>query len=146
MKFLHEFLKCGDGTVTDNGWWEIRGNRLVNEVGGYHYYSPDKDDIIVEVNSRADLDWSCLLVPDAKYGWLDLRGHFYGCRFQDHETIARLVLKTTERELEKSGWVKLYRNYPQGVGWYCEKTHMTKAQRDFLIGRNLYEDGDGSDK
>lgn len=142
MKFLHEFLTHRDGTTVDNGWWEIRGDRLVNTVGGYHYYTPKDDDIIAEAESIEDLDWSFMLKPESEYGWLDIKGQFYGCDFQEHGQIARLVLKTSERALEESGWIKLYRDYPKGIGWYCERSHITKAQMDFLLSRNLLVRGE----
>ena len=47
-RFLHEYLHYPNGTVVDNGWWEIVGNRLYNRAGGHHDYDPQSDDEIRE--------------------------------------------------------------------------------------------------
>lgn len=138
-RFLHEFNHYRDGTVSDNGWWEIRGDRLLNLAGGFHYYIPREDDIIVEANSFQDLDWNYLIKPESPYGWLAPDGRFYGCAPYEHEDIASLVLKTDERSLEKSNWIKLYRDYPSGVGFYCAG-RITEPQARFLINREVIKE------
>lgn len=137
-KFLHEFLRYADGTVIENGWWEIKGDRLINMVGGWHPYNPREDDIIIEAENIESLDWSCLIDNKYSTGWLDLDGNFYGCEPTGHSMMAEFYFKSSERELEKIGFVKLFRDYDQTINWYCEKREPTKKQEDYLLENGLF--------
>lgn len=146
MKFLHEYLRYSGGTIIDNGWWEISedGTRLINIYGGWHNYTPREDDIVVEADSWYDLDWSHLLKPDSPYGWIDRDGKWYGCGYQNHSAVAEFVLGKTERDLEESGWVKLYRRYNGETDWYMEsdqgiRNRITQAQIKTLKEHGIYE-------
>lgn len=147
MKFLHEFSKYGDGTVSDNGWWQISedGKRLLNGAGGWHDYIPSDDDIIAEADSWEDLDWSCLIMPDSPYGWIDREGKWYGCKYSDHASVANLVLHSSERALEMQGWIKVYRNFRGEVDWFfdCDlgaiRSRLTPAQVKTLEDHGIYE-------
>ena len=136
MKFLHEFMTWGDGTKQDNGWGEIVGDKLVNRVGGWHEYIPAPDDIIVEADNWADLDWSCLLNPNSPYGWIDKDGNFYGCNHFEHASLAELYFKCSERALEDSGFVKLYRSYDGSVGYYVAR-YLTEKQEETLLEKGV---------
>lgn len=122
MKFVHEFLHYDNGSVKDNGWWEISedGAKLFNMWGGWHDYTPREDDIIVEADNWDQLDWSCLLKPDSPYGWIDRRGVWYGCDYQSHAEVAELVLHSSERALEVQGWVKVFRGLGGKADWYID--------------------------
>lgn len=132
-KFLHEFSRYADGSVKDNGWWEIVGDRLYNINGGFHYLcdtSPNQ--IIVEAEDFHDLDWSCLLRPDSPYGWIDVHGKFFGCHFMEHDLLAEYYFKCSEIDLENAGFVKVYRNYDGKQSYYTQK-HLTEQQEKTLI-------------
>lgn len=135
-RFLHEFLVLGDGKRIDNGWWEIQGTHLVNAVGGMHSYTPHKDDIIIEAESWDEVDCSGMLVPESPYGWVAPDGRFYGCDWAEHATIARLVLKSSEQELEKTH-VKVYRPLMGQTEAYTRRTFLTEEQVDTLKKRGL---------
>lgn len=144
MKFLHEFLKYGDGTKRDNGWWKISadGTNLLNEVGGYHPYIPCPDDIIAEADSWDDLDYSYLLKPDSSYGWIDRDGKFFGCDYSGHRDIAERILHSSERALEMQGWIKIYRDFDGKTTWfiewdYCHSGGITEAQEKTLEEKGL---------
>jgi len=118
-RFLLEKLKLGDGRVILNGWWEICGDMLVNSVGGRHFYTPFPDDKIVEADSFDDLDHSYLVKDDSDYGWISPDGRFYGCDCWQHSELASLIFKTTEEELERKGWIKVYMDFDKRRSWYC---------------------------
>lgn len=142
MKFLHEFLRYSDGTVRDNMWWRISedGTMLFNRCGGHHSYEPSEDDIICEVDSWDDLDYSFLLKNESPYGWIDRNGKYYGCEYEDHDDIAELVLHKTSRQLETEGWIKVYRSFNRGIETYIDDkwNHLvTPEQLRTLSEKNL---------
>lgn len=105
--FLHEYRHYQDGSAYDNGWWEIKGNLLVNRVGGHHSYVPREDDEIREC------EWEDIIreiVQDDTQitGWISPDGKFYGCRPTDHMELAEYVIGHDERTLEKMGYVKIF--------------------------------------
>ena len=138
-KFLHEYIRYADGSVKENGWWKIDGNRLVNRFGGNHEYEPHQSDEIVEAADFNDLtdkvDYSYLLSPDSPYGWIDLEGNFYGCNYTEHSTLAYCYFKSSERELEMKGYVKVYRGH-RGISYYIEG-YLTDAQAATLRERGF---------
>lgn len=140
-KFLHEYLEYPCGLKIDNGWWKIENNYLYNRAGGSHSYVPNENDIIAEVNDWDDLDYSYLLKPDSEYGYIDREGNFYGCDYHEHSDIAELYLKTTERELEEKGWIKIYRSHNHKTTYYYEH-NLTEAQIKTLEEKNLLKDHD----
>lgn len=129
-KFLLEYQEQGDGTYRPNGWWQIEGDKLVNRVGGYHDYTPAEDDVISEVDSFDDLDYSYMLDVDSPYGWIDLDGTWYGCAYSEHSEVAKRVLHSNDLQLESEGWIKVYRGYPTTCQkWYQRTKFPTEAQR-----------------
>jgi len=150
MKFLHEYCKGRDGTLYDNGWWEINGNRLYNVNGGWHDYNPSPDDIIIEVNGWNDIPMDYLLNDSAVTGWVAPDGKFYGCEPEDHILIAEHVLKSSEMMLENRGYVKIFKNpgyliyamKQQGrdipaYEFISVKGHLTEAQRITLAHKGF---------
>lgn len=132
-KFLHEKI---DGR--DNGWWKIDGDRLVNRVGGWHPYKPEEDEEIIECEGWNELegkiDYSYLLKPNSRNGWLDRGGNYYGCNYSDHDILAQKVLKKSEIELENLGWVKIggYTEEKE-VYWDVRRHRLTEQQIKYLV-------------
>lgn len=144
MKFLHEYLKSPNGTVLQDAYWEIRGNRLYNAVGGYHFYEPKEDDEIIESTWDDILYKQALKKLDSSKttGWIAPDGTFYGCDPEDHWEVAEFILNSTERELEEQGYCKIYSNpiwYMTNESNYSYdyEKHLTQAQIDVLISKGL---------
>lgn len=129
----------------DDFWWELEDGLIYNRVGGHTAYDPEVCGPIVEVESFEDLDWSCLLKPDSKLGWVSPDGRFYGCEYTDHADVADLYFKKSERELEDEGWVKIWwSNFDHVRRWTNTKLMLTEAQKITLERMGLKEyDDDG---
>lgn len=123
--FLHEQRIHRDGTIHNNGYWEIECGeempeageeyRVYNVLGGYHYWTCGKDyedeqNEVVYADGWSELDHSVLIDHDSRIGWLAPDGRFYGCGYMQHGNIADLVLHKSEIELEDEGWVKMYKS------------------------------------
>lgn len=122
----------------NGGWWEIEGNLCYNVCGGCHEYIPDEKDIIIEAENRADLDYSLLIDPNSKYGWISPEGKFYGCDYAKHRDLAEWYFKKNERQLESEGWIKVFRDsFDRKTVWYSEKSFITEAQKNTLEQRSL---------
>lgn len=143
--FLHEYVDYPNGPYhSDNGFWQIDGDKLLNPFGGWHCYRPKPTDEIVEAESWADLPSieDQLVDNTQKSGWVSPDGIFYGCAFFCHEKVADLVLHRTEEELENSGWVKIFRSsHPWAAvkteyDWY-KVGRLTKAQQDTLMEKGF---------
>lgn len=136
-KYLAEFASYGDGTKKFNGFWEICGNKLVNQKGGFHDYTPKEDDIIYEVKKYEDLPFRKYCIDNSyKTGWLDRNGNFFGCSFMEHAFVAYYCFHREEHELEDMGWVKISRDLYEknGLSYYhCCVLGLTDAQRKYLI-------------
>lgn len=142
MKFLFEKQQYADGIVRDNGWWRISGDRLYNRCGGSHDYVPHDDDIICEANDWDELDYSYLLKPESKYGWIDRNGRFYGCNYEEHDDIAELVLHKSSRQLETEGWIKIYASFTHDIEAYIDdkwRRLITPEQIQTLSDKGLHE-------
>ena len=106
-KFLHWKNKYTDGSIDDNGLWEINGNYVYNFFGGRSSYEPSDDDEVLEFDS-----WEDALLFDAcddsqVTGWMcPDDGKFYGCKFKDHWKLAN-HFGVEEKELERRGWIKI---------------------------------------
>lgn len=140
MKFLHEFLTHRDGTKYDNGYWEIRGNRLVNAAGGWHDYHPTPEDEIIESDWNHIRKMNFILYfrsnEESDTGWIAPDGRFYGTDFMDHWKVAE-YFDTTESDLEDRGFVKIYFNplWPDHGDKYeyiSVTDHLTQTQIDTL--------------
>jgi hypothetical protein len=162
--FLHEYLKYRNGIKKDNGYWEIKSNmtpseligqevRVVNAVGGFHDVTIKPEDEIVYAEDRKDLNYSHMLNPDSKYGWLAPDGTWYGCNYMEHEDIAMFVLRSNSCDLEEQGYVKIYesrffnlgRNYYLGqpsqyrVPSLMTRNWLTQPQIDWLLTHGFQE-------
>lgn len=144
MKFLHEYLKSPNGTVLQDAYWEIRGNRLYNAAGGFHFYEPKEDDEIIESTWDEILYEAALKKLDSSKitGWIAPDGTFYGCDPTGHWEVAEFILHCNERELEKRGYCRIYCNpiwYMTNESEYSYdyEKHLTEAQIDVLISKGL---------
>ena len=127
-QFLHEYSRYPNGKIIDNGWWEIRGNRLYNRRGGHHDYTPMPDDEIREAT------WDEIvreeIVDNTKTtGWIAPDGTFYGCSTQDHSLVAQYVFNSDERSLERAGYVKIYE-----VPYYLRIKHPEYDRYEYIRG------------
>lgn len=138
MLFYHEKMLNG----RSNGFWEVDEDdllyaefgdeiRLYNQFGGYHYHILTSEDRFISVSHWDDLPWKDVLInPDSELGWISPSGEFFGCDYRDHEKVAEYILNSSERELEKQGWVKIYSC--DGLQWYHERLHPTEEQKCVL--------------
>ncbi len=144
MKFLHEFLRYSDGSITDNGWWKISedGTKLLNRCGGYHSYEPSEGDIICEEDSWNDLDYSYLIKNESPYGWIDRNGKYYGCEYADHDNIAEFVFNKTSWQLECEGWIKVYRGFARERETYINDkwSHLVTPEQLQTLSEKQLED------
>ncbi|MBQ3836172.1 MAG: hypothetical protein II814_03485 [Treponema sp.] len=110
----------------------------VNWAGGF-CFQDENDEIIAKVDMseeqfentyRKEL-YEYLLEPGSDLGWLAPDGTFYGCDWAHHVEFAECYLGKEELELEKSGWVKIFRSFELGEPVYCQ-SKLTSAQRDYL--------------
>lgn len=148
--FVLEHNSYQNGKIIEcNGWWELENNICYNRAGGRHEYYPTKFDKIVEAEDWKDLDYSYLIKKDSQYGWVNPQGDFFGCNYRDHLNLAEWYFKKTERELEKSGWVKIYKDFEGERRFFSENYRLTETQRVKLesLGFNVegYLSGDGDD-
>ena len=71
---------------------------------------------------------------NARHGWLDRRGRFYGCSYMGHQNLADAIVGSEvhtdgSQELESKGWLKL-----ANMKWYTFFVKkMTKSQKDFIM-------------
>lgn len=162
--FLHEYCRYRDGVKKDNGYWEIKSDktpseligeivRVENAVGGFHEYPITQDDEIIFANDRKELNYSHLLDPNSKYGWLAPDGTFYGCKYMEHEDVAYFILHGSSCDLEEKGYVKIYesrffnlgRNYYLGqpsryrVPSLMTRNWLTQPQIDWLLEHGFEE-------
>lgn len=66
-------------------------------------------------------------------GWLAPDGRFFPCGVNKHDSSATQVLKTTVRELELQGWVRVHKR-----DYDMYRSFMTAEQRNWLSLRGYY--------
>lgn len=127
----------------DKWWMEDCRARWINTAGG-HCYKSDSDVVheTVEVTSLYDLDWTktTLIDPKSETGWLGPDGTFWGCKTQDHNFVAKAVVKIEPGDMDEAGWIKVVGKNQKRFGHYDYFCHgeMTAAQKSWLI-ENGYE-------
>ena len=126
-------------------WWEQDGDKLFNQAGGWNNLF-DSDVIIKKVKAK---NWDALFTPEniaetseykdlverstdksLKIGWLEPNGKMHYCRYQDHITYVDLILDSTVDEIEKRGWIHIYKG-DKGI-FYPVSHRVTVAQADTL--------------
>ena len=139
MKFVHEFVDYPNHKNVDNGWWEYDEitNKCYNVAGGWHFYHLHPKDEFIEGT------WDDVLIYDFNLhrddyitGWISPEGDFFGCSPQEHSRVAEYIYGMTEREMENSGYIKVYelpiwmRNTDRRYDYFG---HPTAAQQEVLI-------------
>ncbi len=112
---MGRFVKYRQGKVLSWGIVDEDTGRVHNHMGGWsctieELRDENLIDQSVEAENFEDLDWAgtWLTTGDSTpCGWVDPDGHYFPCRSQDHIDYAKLVLHSSERELESAGWAKI---------------------------------------
>lgn len=106
--FVHEYYDTPSTKNIENGWWEYdkETGRVYNRAGGWHIFHAHP------MQEFKECDWEDILAmtirnDDLQTGWIAPNGEWFGCETTDHEKLARYYLKTTERDLEEKGWIKV---------------------------------------
>lgn len=111
--FVHEFVDYPNVKNIDNGWWEYDEElgRVYNLMGGWHNYTPHPLNIFIK-GTWEDVMREDLLLHRNDYvtGWIAPDGEFFGCSAMGHRDVAEYIFGKTERELEDSGYLKIYEN------------------------------------
>lgn len=111
MKFVHEYIDYPNQKNVDNGIWHYNMGKCYNYKGGNHTYYPHPNDKFFEADSWADVIKQQMIINRNNYitGWIAPDGEFFGCAAEEHENFAFYVLNKTQKDLEKSGWLKVYK-------------------------------------
>ena len=130
-----------------NPYWVTKSFNQYGEIwrnlrGGWCLH--DKDDEVLAVAEAPDVDafidlyrkdiYSYLIKKDSDLGWLSPDGDFYGCDYTNHEELAELYFGKEDLEMEKNGWVKIFRSVELGEPVYCQHK-LTLRQRCFIEDR-----------
>jgi len=159
--FIHEWVEYPNPKYNGyNGYWEIVEDkppfsigdeiRVANARGGYHYHTIcEKDEFVY--STWQDIETARFLQnQEADYGWIDRKGEFYGCAYEEHAYCIHEISGMSEGEAERAGWIKIYRD-PQMAQCHPEQSngfdnyyyfdfvhcHLTKAQKETLISRGF---------
>ena len=101
-----------------------------NRNGGRTPKSPE-DKVFESVEAEyEDLDHkkTGLFLEESSTGWLGRSGDWHPCEFTHHDNYAELVLRSTTKLLNATGWVRVY-----GVkDWHCDR-RLTAEQRNWLL-------------
>ena len=143
--------KCMKFVKYDNYWWEYDDKTPLEYATVYNMYGGKMTECdltkceIVEAKDFEYLDWTNtdLLNNQSKFGWVDRNGKFYGCNFEHHGLQAKLVHRSSRRELEKLGWIIIGKNFFEETdkliatfwGKYKEGIMPTDAQMLYLSTR-----------
>ena len=110
----------------NNDWWQVHGDKVYGILGLPHKLN--KNLPITEADGWHSLDWSCLLKRNSQFGWIAPDGTWFGCNDDDIGMVAQFFLKTTERNLENSGWIKIY------------KSDITRRREWYSVGMMITDD------
>ena len=149
--FVHEYYDTPSQKNIENGWWEYRPEtgKVYNRNGGWHNFSEHP---MQEFKEGEWPDIIAMTIRDDSLltGWIAPDGEWYGCESTEHVSLANYLLKTSERDLEERGWIKvteipwyLHRedptNWPNRYEYYhFSNTHrITKAQEKTLADHGL---------
>ena len=64
--------------------------------------------------------YAFLIEKDSPYGWLSPYCEWYPCGYTHHQDVANDYLGYEEEELEKRGWVKVFKEYNSGKAVYSQ--------------------------
>ncbi len=103
-------------------WRNINGGRTPRSPEDKVFENMDAD--------YEDLDHTKtgLFLETSDAGWLDRRGVWHPCGSTHHDNYAELVLRSTTKLLNATGWVRVY-----GVkDWHCDR-RLSADQRNWLL-------------
>lgn len=115
--------------------------------GGYSFIYLNSDEESIKWDTLyvstvpPENDWSGLIDTESNEGWLSPDGKFYGCEYQGHYRMAKLLFKKEDDELEAAGWIKIsHEAFSDKVTFrvnrYKKKSdRLTSAQRNYLLAR-----------
>lgn len=120
------------------------GETWRNIHGGWCLRYPEDDILAVdEAKDRKDfIDrnrkdiYSYLIKPDSDIGWLSPDGKFYGCDYANHDIFVNQYFGKTDMEMEKEGWIRIFRGFESKVPVYC-KFKVSTPQRIWLEDHNV---------
>ena len=120
-------------------WWNRVGDKLYNQEGGWNVL--DKNDTVLETVYKKN--WHALFTPEntaktseykdlvknstrkeLKAGWLSPEGRMHYCIITDHIRYAHVVLGVDVPELERIGWLHIYKD----MEYLRSGKRMTQAQ------------------
>ena len=92
-----------------------------------------------------DLDWNGTYLTaetDSDIGWIAPNGNWHPCGYGGHEIYADFVLRSSRRELEKAGWVKVYRSLTEGfhIAYKCDDKRFTPKQKRKIFDLGIKEE------
>ena len=119
------YNKYGEIWINMHGGWCCKNEK--DEILAVADF-PDEDSF-VEYH-RKDI-YSYLIKEDSDLGWLSPEGDFYGCDWAAHEEVANLYFNKSDLELEKEGWIKIFRSIELGEPVYCQ--HRTSLQQRLYL-------------
>jgi len=141
MRFFK--IKTHYGNSSDSPYWvkagfNEYGETWVNMRGGW-CLKHEEDEILEEVDMEEDdfIDlkrkeiYSYLLKSDSDLGWLAPDGTFYGCDYASHSDVAVFYFNKDDLELEKAGWIKVFRSVESGEPIYSQ-SRVSTPQRIWL--------------
>lgn len=145
MKFVHEIITFQNGETKDNGWWELDGDYLYNVCGGRHVFCSDELAEIIEAESWPDFyekhASKIFLKPNSPYGWLSPSGEFFGCSHTGHQDLATYFFKSSERELEDNGYIKISAEpFGCNLQTYYSKDFISENQKIWLEKNGFVEE------
>ena len=142
----------------NNFWWEYDGKTPKNDAtlnsiisfGISSHCDITNCKIDNKTKNYLDLDWKNTSIwnDNSRYGFVDRNGVFYGCDFRHHELQAKIVHKSSRKELEKLGWIVIVENSWQEKStgklmalYYTGNDYIlpTTAQLEYLTTRNDLE-------
>ena len=93
-------------------WWlNINGGRTPKS---------QEDEVLEQMEAEyEDLDHkkTGLFLEESSTGWLGPSGDWHPCESTHHDNYAELILKSTTKMLDRSGWVRIY-----GMkDWICNR-------------------------
>lgn len=80
--------------------------------------------------------YSYLIDKKSHYGWLSPQAEFFPCDYTHHYELAELYFGKQEEELEKEGWVKVFKEYNDDNPVYAE-VHPNSAQLEWLYDHGV---------
>lgn len=131
-----------------NKYWEIINKKRIPKINEliklkdmdnqYLLYKVKITDKIIESN------WNDILLDyyknsqEAKCGWINKQGDFFGCKEYDHARCIQIISKMYEKDAEQIGWIKIYYDTKHQLYWYINpKCHLTKAQSEKLFDKGF---------